>query len=95
MALISHDAPAKLKSFADAREIPYTMLSDAGAEIIPAFGLANPQFKKGSAWYGVALPIIFVTGPDGVIRHRFSGADKTQRVPPETILDILKKEAAG
>jgi len=92
---VTHDKPAALKRFADARNIDYTLLSDANAEIIPAFGIANPQFAKGSSWYGVALPIIFVVGPDGVIRHRFSLRNYQDRPEADTILDVLRKDAQG
>jgi peroxiredoxin len=70
-------------------------LSDAGAKIIPAFGIASPQFGKGTSWYGVALPIIFVVGRDGVIRHRFSLQNYQDRPEIDTILDALRKEAGG
>lgn len=93
--LVSHDAPAELKAFAEIRKIGYTMLSDAKAEIIPAFGIANPQYARGSAWYGIALPMIFAVGPDGVVRHRFSTARHGIPVDIDTVLDTLKKDAGG
>ena len=71
------------------------MLSDAKAEIIPAFGVANPQFPKSSPWYGVAIPIMFVAGPDGVVRHRFSQSNYRDRVDIDVILGILRKGGAG
>lgn len=92
---MTHDKPAALKRFAGARNIGYTLLSDAKADIIPAFGIANPQFPKGSSWYGVALPIIFVVGKDGVIRHRFSLRNYQDRPEADTILDVLRKDAKG
>jgi peroxiredoxin len=71
------------------------MLSDAQAKIIPAFGIANPQFKKSSSWYGVALPIIFVVDKDGTIRHRFSTRNYRNRPETDVILEILKKDSRG
>ena len=70
-------------------------MSDDRAEIIPAFGIANPQFSKGSSWYGVALPIIFVVGRDGVIRHRFSLENYQERPEVDVILDVLRKDTGG
>ena len=70
-------------------------MSDDRAEIIPAFGIANPQFAKGSSWYGVALPIIFVVGRDGVIRHRFSLQNYQERPEVDVILDVLRKDTGG
>ena len=74
VALVTHDKPAALKRFADARNIDYTLLSDAKADIIPAFGIANPQFAKGSSWFGVALPVIFVVGNDVIKLRNFTEA---------------------
>ena len=95
MALVTHDKPGALKGFAEARNISYTLLSDAESEIIPAFGIANPQFKKGTSWYGIALPIIFVVDKGGVIRHRFSLRNYRDRPEVDVILDTLKKDAKG
>ena len=95
IALVTHDKPAALKRFADARNIDYTLLSDAKADIIPAFGIANPQFAKGSSWFGVALPVIFVVGKAGVIRHRFSLRNYQDRPEVDTILNVLRKDAQG
>lgn len=71
------------------------MLADDKAEIIPAFGIENPQFKKGSAWYGIAHPMIFAVAPDGVVRHRFSQTNYRDRTDIDLILDILKKDVQG
>lgn len=95
MALVTHDKPGALKGFADARNINYTLLSDAKAEIIPAFGIANPQFKKGSSWYGIAVPVIFVVDNGGIIRHRFSLRNYRDRPEVDVILDTLKEDAKG
>lgn len=84
-----------MRIFRDARGIGYTLLSDAKAEIIPAFGLANPQYAKGSAWYGVALPMILVIDASGTVSHRFSGASHASPPDIDVILSVLKKEAGG
>lgn len=62
------------------------------AQIIPAFGIANPQFKKPSPWYGISLPIIFVIDKGGVIRHRFSLRTYRDRPEIDVILDTLRKD---
>jgi len=84
-----------MKAFAASRGIGYTLLSDPGAKIIPAFGIANPQYPKTSSWYGIAIPMLFVVGPDGTITHRFSNASHRERHDIDGILAILKKDAAG
>tara|TARA_R110000787_G_scaffold20591_2_gene61282 strand:- start:350 stop:667 length:318 start_codon:yes stop_codon:yes gene_type:complete len=95
VAQITHDAPDKLKAFGDSAKIGFTMLADDKAIIIPAFGVENPQFKKGSAWYGVAHPIIFAVDPDGTIRHRFSQTDYRDRTDIDAILDVLRKDTGS
>ena len=95
VALITHDKPAPLARFAGSENIGYTLLSDAKAKIIPAFGITNPQFPKSSSWYGIALPIIFVVDANGVIRHRFSTRNYRNRPEVDVILDILRKETKG
>ena len=84
-----------MKTFADARDMGYTMLSDAEAKIVPAFGIANPRFGKGSSWYGVAIPMAFVVAPDGTITHRFSRANYRHDLDIDEILAILKKAVSG
>ena len=48
-----------------------------------------------SSWCGVVLPIIFVVDKEGVIRHRFSKRDYSNRPEVDVILDVLKGEAKG
>jgi len=81
--------------FARARNIAYSLLADKKAEIIEAFGLANPQYPKGSSWYGIAVPAIFAIDPKGVITHRFTSTDYTDRPSPEAVLSVLRKDAGG
>jgi peroxiredoxin len=83
----------KLARFAASASIGYTLLSDADAKIIPAFGIANERFAPGTAWYGVAHPLSVVVDPKGVIRHRFSSADYTDRLGVDMVLSILRREA--
>ncbi len=90
--IVTHDTVPKLARFAASANIGYTLLSDAEAKIIPAFGIANEQFAPGTAWYGVAHPLTMVIDPKGVIRHRFSGPDYTDRIDVDVVLGILRKE---
>ena len=81
--------------FAKERNIAFTLLADRKAEIIEAFGMTNPKYPKGSPWYGIAVPAIFAIDPKGIITHRFTSTDYTDRPSPEAVLDALRKSAGG
>jgi peroxiredoxin len=83
----------QLARFAASQKIGYTLLSDAGAKIISAFGLINEEFAPGSAWYGIAHPLTMVVDRQGVIRHRFSEKNYSSRPDVDVVLDVLRKEA--
>lgn len=70
--MVTHDGVGALAEFARRRAIAYPLLSDAGAEIIPAFGLASPRYPEGSRFHGVAESFVAVVDAGGVVRHRFS-----------------------
>lgn len=70
--MVTHDGVGTLAGFARRRAISYPLLSDADAEIIPAFGLASRRYPEGSPFYGVAESFIAVVDAGGVVRHRFS-----------------------
>jgi peroxiredoxin len=91
--VITHDTVPKLARFAASANIGYTLLSDADAKIIPAFGIANEKFAPGTAWYGVAHPLTVVVDPKGVIRHRFSGGNYADRPEVDFVLGVLREEA--
>lgn len=93
--MITNDPVPVLTRFSEAESIGYPLLSDAGNVVIPAFGVANERFPKGSPWYGVAHPVILVVDANGVVRHRFHEPDYRERPDAETILKILKRENAS
>ena len=95
MAEVTYDPVDILKRFAAREKIGYTLLSDPRSAIIGAFGLIDGSIPRDSNWYGLAHPMIFVIGPKGVIRHRFSETNYQNRPDVEVILDILRKEATG
>ena len=70
-----------------------TLLSDAGHEIIPAFGLLNESYSQSSPWYGLSHPLILVVDADGIVRHRFSERSYRNRPDVELVLYILRAEA--
>ncbi len=81
--------------FAAEHEISYTLLADRGARIISAFGLIDERMPRGSPWYGLAHPMTFVIGADGVITHRFSSSNYRQRIPVDIVLETLGRRTGG
>lgn len=81
--------------FAERENIAFTLLSDKKVEIIGAFGMVNPKYPKGSSWYGIASPGIFAIGPKGVITHRFTTTDYTDRPEPMDVLAVLRKSGGS
>ena len=89
--MITRDPVPVLTRFSEAETIEYPLLSDAGNVVIPAFGVANERFPKGSPWYGIAHPVILVVDAEGIVRHRFHEPDYRERPSAETILELLKR----
>jgi peroxiredoxin len=50
---------------------------------------------RGSPWYGLAHPMTFVIGTDGVITHRFSSSNYRQRIPVDIVLETLGRRTGG
>ncbi len=83
------------RDFAKRENIAFTLLADSKVQIIEAFGMTNPKYPKGTSWYGIAVPAIFVINPQGVITHRFTSTNYRDRPSPEAVLSVLRKGAAG
>ncbi len=81
--------------FAAEHEISYTLLADRGARIIGAFGLIDERMPRGSPWYGLAHPMTFVIGADGVITHRFWSSNYRRRIPVDIVLETLGRRTGG
>ena len=95
MAIVTNDGVDVHQRFAKEKNIAFTLLADKKVEIIEAFGLTNPEYPKGTSWYGIALPAIFAINPEGIITHRFTSADYTDRPSPEAVLSVLRQAAGG
>ncbi len=92
---MTNDAVSVHSDFANSENIAFTLLADEKVEIIEAFGMTNPRYPKGSSWYGIAVPAIFVIDPKGVISHRFTTTNYRDRPSPEAVLSVLQKSAGG
>ena len=92
---MTNDSVDVHQRFARSRNIAFTLLADKKVEIIEAFGMTNPQYPKGTNWYGTAVPGIFVIDSKGMITHRFTSSNYTDRPSPEAVLSVLQKGAGG
>ena len=92
---MTNDGADVHERFAQAENIAFTLLADKKVEIIEAFSMTNPRYPKGSSWYGIAVPAVFVIDPKGIITHRFTTTNYRDRPSPEAVLDALRKSAGG
>ena len=92
---MTNDDVSVHSDFAKSENIAFTLLADSKVQIIEAFGMTNPRYPKGTSWYGIAVPAIFVIDSRGVITHRFANTNYRDRPSPEAVLSVLQKGAAG
>lgn len=62
-------------------------------EVYGKFGLSLEKHNGNDKWE-LPLPATFVVDANRTILHAFAPADYTKRLDPETILEVLRKEAA-
>ena len=75
---MSYDSSEQLKTFADAYDVSYDLLSDVDSAVIRTFGILNtlispddPEQGAGRSFYGVPFPGVYVTDEDGVVTEKF------------------------
>jgi peroxiredoxin len=85
---ISYDDKEVLKTFSDAYDIGYPLLSDLDSAVIKKFGILNTQIKPGDAiLYGIPYPGTYVVDEDGVVMEKFFHDTYKRREGPELIID--------
>lgn len=72
IATMTYDSVETLNTAAEDNGITFTLLHDEAVTHVDALGIRNPQYEPGHRIYGIPLPGIFLIGPDGVIRYKFS-----------------------
>ncbi|MEL7485776.1 MAG: peroxiredoxin family protein [Pseudomonadota bacterium] len=75
LAFVSYDAPEKQQRFADKWKFRPALLSDQNIEIIDAFGIRNEKHAKGSRFYGIPHPVVFIVNPDRTIAAKLYEED--------------------
>ena len=87
VAALSVDAPARSEAVRAELGLPFPILSDASRTVVRAWDLYNPK-EMG----GIAVPAVFVIGPD--LRIRYRSIDTTRaRVRTDGVLGFLRGDA--
>lgn len=87
--MITRDDVPTLSRFHARRGLELTLLSDGDGEIIRAFGVASRAYPAGSAYHGIAHPIVLATDARGVVRLRFSSENPYRRPNVDAVLGAL------
>jgi hypothetical protein len=91
---LSYDEPDALKSFQDAYNITYTLLSDPDSKVIREYGILNTLIAEDDhPWFGIPFPGTYVADNTGRITHKFFENNLVLRVGPEELLRAVGGEA--
>ena len=83
MVAVSVDPPEKSEFLRRQLRLPFTILCDTERRVVREWNVYNP-FEKG----GIAIPAVFIVGPDRVVRLASVDTVVT-RVPASEIVRIL------
>lgn len=61
-----------VRDFINRNDISYPVLTDSDSSAIKSFGILNTKFKRGSRFYGIPNPAIYVINSDGIITHYYA-----------------------
>lgn len=86
---LSVDSQARTAAVRAQLALPYPVLCDPARAVVRAWDLYNPH-EMG----GIALPAVFVIGPDRYVRYRSIDATR-DRVATDGVLRFLRGEARG
>lgn len=87
--MITRDEVGTVSRFARRRGISMPLIADADGGIIRAFGVTSRMYPEGSAFHGIAHPVVIVVDTAGIVRHRFSSEDPYTRPEPELVLGAI------
>ena len=75
---VSYDSEEQLRTFADAYDLTYDLLSDTDSAVIRKFGILNtlispddPEQGAERSFYGIPFPGVYVTDEAGVVTEKF------------------------
>jgi peroxiredoxin len=96
---VSPDKPEELVKTSQKDQLTFTLLSDADASAMKAFGLAfqapPAQFKmleqySGAAHHAIPNPAVYIFGTDGTIKFLHHDPDYKVRMNPSEVLEKAK-----
>ena len=91
IASVSYDDTSILNAFSKKHDISYPMLSDSKSESIKAFGILNEKMEKGTKYYGVPKPAIYVIGADKKVQAILAEEGYKNRPPALKVIEEIKK----
>lgn len=86
---ISYDGVEDLRRFKQKENITFPLLSDPNSQIIQAFGLLNTEYEKGSRFYGIPNPAIYVLTAQGAVLKKYQEQGYKKRPDIQVILEFL------
>ncbi len=84
IAAVSVDSVPKSQALAKRLDLHYPILSDPGGAMIRSYGVWHAD-------HGIALPAIFIVGPDGRVAWRRVSGTITDRPDEDDVIDALSK----
>ena len=94
VAAMSYDDVEALGEFADAQNVGYALLSDAGSKHVNALGIRDEQYEKEHFAYGVPKPGVLFIDAAGVIRLKRATPGYRDRPPLDELLAAVKAAVA-
>ena len=90
---VTYDPPEQQARFTAQQGIAYPIYSDVGSAVIRDLGLRNETMTKGTRFYGVPWPGVFLLDADGRVLAKFAEADYRERPANETLLEAARQAA--
>lgn len=87
---VTYDSLKEVNKFTKRYKVKFPVVSDTESQIINAFGILNEEPKKGSRFYGIPHPHIYVVNNEGIISHKFTEEGYKDRPEIDIIFDALK-----
>ena len=79
-----------LKTFSDAQNIAFPLLSDPQSKTIIRYNILNTEQKPGSKGYGIPYPGVMIVGTDGKLKYKYFYHGYKDRVNLEELYSSLK-----
>ncbi len=93
MIAISYDSVSTLKAFSDKYQITYSLLSDAGSEVIKSFGIFNTEVDSSSRGFGIPHPGVYIIDENlTVIEKHFEQSYRERPTAQNVLVNLLDEK---